>query len=154
MIIINCGKFLRDGNTRLPYLPPEKLICRSRSNSQNWTWFKIGKGVHQGCHPSLLHQVFMRIEIKHMHLNTSKHSRNSSSSFLQILNHYPGFPGGSVVKNLPSCRRHGFNPQFGKIPWRRKCQPTPVFLPGKSHGPRSLVGYSPRSRKSQTQLSD
>ena len=30
-----------------------------------------------------------------------------------------------------------------KIPWRRKWQPTPVFLPGKSHGQRSLVGYSP-----------
>ena len=31
--------------------------------------------------------------------------------------------------------------------WRRKWQPTPVFLPGKSHGQRSLVGYSPRGRK-------
>ena len=30
-----------------------------------------------------------------------------------------------------------------KIPWRRKWQPTPLFLPGKSHGQRSLVGYSP-----------
>ena len=35
----------------------------------------------------------------------------------------------------------------GKIPWRRKWQPTPVFLPGKSHGHRSLAGYSPRGRK-------
>ena len=34
-----------------------------------------------------------------------------------------------------------------KISWRRKWQPTPVFLPGKSHGQRSLVGYSPRGRK-------
>ena len=44
------------------------------------------------------------------------------------------------------CRRHkrfGFNPWFGKIPWRRQWQPTPVFLPGESHGQRSLVGYSP-----------
>ena len=41
-------------------------------------------------------------------------------------------------------RRLGFNPQVGKIPWRRKWQPTPVFLPGKSHGQRSLVGYSPQ----------
>ena len=36
-------------------------------------------------------------------------------------------------------RRCGFNPWVGKIPWRRKWQPTPVFLPGKSHGQRSLV---------------
>ena len=38
--------------------------------------------------------------------------------------------------------RHGFDPWVGKIPWRRKWQPTPVFLPGESHGQRSLVGYS------------
>ena len=36
-----------------------------------------------------------------------------------------------------------FNPWVGKIPWRRKWQPTLVFLPGKSHGRRSLAGYSP-----------
>ena len=41
------------------------------------------------------------------------------------------------------CRSHEFNPWFGKIPWRRRWQPTPVFLPGKSHGQRSLAGYSP-----------
>ena len=39
-------------------------------------------------------------------------------------------------------RSHGFNPWTGKNPWRRKRQLTPVFLPGKSHGERSLVGYS------------
>ena len=40
------------------------------------------------------------------------------------------------------CRRRGFNLWAGKTPWRRKWQPTPVFLPGKSHGQGSLVGYS------------
>ena len=40
-----------------------------------------------------------------------------------------------------------FNPWVGKIPWRRKWQPTPVFLPGESHGERILVGYSPRGHK-------
>ena len=35
----------------------------------------------------------------------------------------------------------------GKVPWRRKWQPTPVFLPRESHGQRSLVGYSPWGRK-------
>ena len=42
-------------------------------------------------------------------------------------------------KNLPSMRETW----LGKIPWRRKWQPAPVFLPGKSHGQRSLAGYSP-----------
>ena len=45
------------------------------------------------------------------------------------------------------CRRHRFNPRVGKVSWRRKCQSTPVFLPGKSHGQRSLVGYNQRGHK-------
>ena len=56
-----------------------------------------------------------------------------------------GFPGGAVVKTC-QCGRHKrcrFDPWVGKIPWRRKWQPTPVFLPGKSNGQRSLAGYSP-----------
>ena len=40
-------------------------------------------------------------------------------------------------------RRPRFCPWDGKIPWKRNWQPTPVFLPGKSHGQKSLVGYSP-----------
>ena len=40
-------------------------------------------------------------------------------------------------------RRYGFDPWVRKIPWRRKRQPTPVFLHGQSHGERSLKGYSP-----------
>ena len=39
--------------------------------------------------------------------------------------------------------RCGFHPWVKKTPWRRKQQPTPIFLPGKFHGQRSLVGYSP-----------
>ena len=45
------------------------------------------------------------------------------------------FPGGSMVKNLPQCRRRkrgGFNPWIGTLPWRKAQQPTPGFLPGKS----------------------
>ena len=41
------------------------------------------------------------------------------------------------------CRRRGFDPWVRKIPWRRNWQSTPVFLSGKSHGQRSLAGYSP-----------
>ena len=52
------------------------------------------------------------------------------------------------------CGRPRFYPWFEKIPWRRKWQPTPVLLPGKSYGRRSLVGYSHGVTKSQTPLSD
>ena len=58
--------------------------------------------------------------------------------------------GTSLVAQTVVClqrRRPGFNPRVGKFPWRRKWQPTPVLLPGKSHGWRSLVGYSPWGRK-------
>ena len=51
-----------------------------------------------------------------------------------------------MVKNLPANAgdtRCGFNPWVGKIPWRWKWQPTPVFLLGESHGQRSMVCYSP-----------
>ena len=58
------------------------------------------------------------------------------------------FPGGSDGKSVClQCRRPRFDPWVGKIPWRRKWHPTPVLLPGKSHGRRSLVGYSPWGRK-------
>ena len=56
-----------------------------------------------------------------------------------------------MVKKFPcQCRRHKrcrFDPWVKKIPWRRVWQPTPVFLPGESHGQRSLAGYSPWGRK-------
>ena len=48
------------------------------------------------------------------------------------------------------CRKHkrcGFDPWVRKIPWSRKWQPTPVFLPRDFHGQRSLVGYGPWGRK-------
>ena len=51
------------------------------------------------------------------------------------------------VKLMVPSRRPSFDPWVGKIPWRRKWQPTPVSLPGKSHGQRSLVGCSPWGRK-------
>ena len=52
------------------------------------------------------------------------------------------------------CRSLGFNPWVRKIPWRRKWQPTPVFLSGRSNGQRSLAGYSPGSCKSWIRLND
>jgi len=60
---------------------------------------------------------------------------------------YICFPGGSVCKestcNAEDAGRHEFDPQVRTIPWMWAWQLTPVFLPGKSHGERSLVGYSP-----------
>ena len=59
-----------------------------------------------------------------------------------------GFPGGTSDKKKIACqcrrhKKHKFDPWVGKIPWSRKWQPTPLFLPRKFHGQRSPVGYSP-----------
>ena len=51
-----------------------------------------------------------------------------------------------MVKNPPAKagdKRHGFSLWVGRIPWRRKWKPTPVFSPGQFHGQRRLVGYHP-----------
>ena len=56
-------------------------------------------------------------------------------------------PSGSVVKSPPMMQEMRVRSLVGKIPWRRKWQPAPVFLPGESHRQRSLAGYSPRGRK-------
>ena len=52
-----------------------------------------------------------------------------------------------MVKNLPAMQETGFKPLVRKMPWRRDWLPIPVFLPGKSHGQRSLAGYSPCGHK-------
>ena len=63
----------------------------------------------------------------------------------------PGFPGGPKGRE-PSCqcrkhRRRGFDSWVGRIPWKRVWQHTLVFLPGGSHGQKSLAGYSPWGRQ-------
>ena len=74
-------------------------------------------------------------------------------SLLKILEPHLGFtcwqgcklgalPVTQMIKSLPVIGRPRFDPWIGKIPCRRKWQPTPVFLPGESHGQRSLVGDS------------
>ena len=58
-----------------------------------------------------------------------------------------GFP---AKESTCQCRRHKrqeLNPWVGNIPWSRKWQPSPVFLPRNFHGQRRLVGYSPWGRK-------
>ena len=62
-----------------------------------------------------------------------------------------GFPGGTGGREptcqCRRCKRCGFDPQVGKISWRRAWQPSPVFLPRESQGERLWVGYSPLGQK-------
>ena len=66
-----------------------------------------------------------------------------------------GFLCSSVGKESAcNARNPGLIPGSGRFPWRKKGQPTPLFLLGEPRGQRSLVGSSPWDCKSQTQLSD
>ena len=69
---------------------------------------------------------------------------------------YLGFPGGASSQESAcqwrKCKRHEFNPWFGNISWRRKWQPTRIFLLAEFHGQRSLVGYSPWDHKESVMI--
>ena len=87
--------------------------------------------------------------------------KSKDKNEMQLLKNIQGFPGDSVRKELIcnagdhlQCRKPAFHPWVGKIPWKRKRQPTPVFLPGKSLGQRSLESYSQQGHKSQTRPRD
>ena len=109
---------------------------------------------HQQACPSLMsHMLTLRIQsnlfIIYLKKKSEKHHHINQLLQISIT------PGGAEVKSVClQCGRPGSDPWVGKIPWRRKWQPTPVFLPGESHGWRSLVGYSPRVTKSRAQLSN
>ena len=69
------------------------------------------------------------------------HRLMASNQYISL--HLIGLPRWLSCKETAcQCRRHRFNPWVRKIPWRRKWQPTPVFLPGEPHGQRRLGGYS------------
>ena len=84
---------------------------------------------------------FSSLEDNYTHTHTHTHTH----IYIYIV--YMGFPGGTSGKEFThQCRRHKrhrFDPWVGKMRWRRAWQPAPVFLPGESHGQRSLVVYSP-----------
>ena len=74
-------------------------------------------------------------------------NQNISASLILSL----GFPSGACGKESTCqcrrCKRCGFDSWVGKVSWRRKWLPIPVFLPGEFHGQRSLEGYSPWGHK-------
>ena len=64
-----------------------------------------------------------------------------------------GWHRDSLAQGFLQCRRTRLNPWLGKVCWRKKWLPPPVFLPGEFHGHRSLASYSPWGQKSRTGLS-
>ena len=107
----------------------------------------------------------MHITCSEAHQNTHTYRRHTEHTSLPNRETYTSWasPVAQLVKKTDTppptcqCRRHksrGFDHWVGKIPWRGKWQPAPVFLPGKFHGQRSLAGYNPRSRKESDMKGD
>ena len=79
-----------------------------------------------------------------LYITVPKQNKNKNCFMTCILQ--TGLPWWLSSKESAS-RKYRFDPWVGKIPWRSKWQPTPVFLPEKSYGQKSLAGYSPWGRK-------
>ena len=62
--------------------------------------------------------------------------------------------GAQMAENLPAVQETQLRPLGWEDPWRRKWQPSPVFLPGESRGQRSLAGYSPWGLKEPDMMSN
>ena len=91
-------------------------------------------------------------------ISANLHNTATTVPILSIRKQIQGLPRWcSGEESACQCRRwkrRGFDPWVGKIPWKRKWQPTPVFLPGESHALRSLADYSHRVVKSWTWVSN
>ena len=150
MLIYICISYLGVSNSlRRHGLWPNRLLC---------PWNSLGKNSRVGRH-SLLQGIFptqgSNLDCMHYRQNFNRLSHQRSPMNLYI---YPYmlyiiyrciyincFPRGTMVKNLTvntgDAREVGLISR--KILWSRKWQPTPVLLPGKLHGQKNLVGYSP-----------
>ena len=99
--------------------------------------------------PTLGQSLNFKSQVPRLPLNRDN-NRTCLTEFWRLLNQIS--PIANIKHGLPwwlsgkesacQCRRCGFNPWVRRIPWRRKWQPTLVFLPGKSHRQRNLVGYT------------
>ena len=104
----------------------------------------LGSTICKQAHGKLTSLCFLGFLI-HKLVIQWENSQNSMRKYFEVLLRIVagkcwGFPGDTVVKNLP-------DPCVKKIPWSRKWQPTLVFLPGKFQWQRSLAGYSPWGHK-------
>ena len=93
----------------------------------------------------LQHSGFFIVKLSHANMTTGK----TIALTIQMLHYWL-----SAKEFACNASDTWFDSWVRKIPWRRKWQPTPVFLPGESQGQRSLAGYSPWGHKSWTRLSD
>ena len=153
-------KILKDGNTRLPDLPLEKSACRSRINRTGHgtkDWFQIRRGASQGC---TLSPYLFNLYAEYIMRNTGLDEAQAGINLLKEISISYGEGNGNplqysclenpigggawwaTVHGVANSQTHWVTSLslFTFIHWRRKWQPTQVFLPGESQGHGSLVG--------------
>ena len=110
------------------------VSCTGRQILYRWAIWEAFKG--NSTHEKKIHWIvyflnFLCTELCTLTWKTFYHN--------SLFGHFPLSIGASLValqyRMCLQCRRPEFDPWMGKIPWSRKWQPTPVFLPGESHGP-------------------
>ena len=135
------NQVMKSRQTSLPQLCKDKCQIRWRWKKTYWK-----QGVLFHIPVQQTGTLFISIFLTRMTLTFM--CSISPGSFGRVHRSVLGFSGGSVVKELKrQCRRRrrcGLDPWVGMVPWRRKWQPTPVFLSGESCGQRSLAGCSPQ----------
>ena len=108
----------------------------------------------QGCSTAVLQALYIRHTLSSSQESTHRQCLLTSGLF--VGKRKPGLPSWlSAKESACQCKRRGFDPWVGKIPWRREWQTTPIILPGESHEPtRGSWGMTVcRATKSQTRLS-
>ena len=118
-----------------------------QATTLEWVSMPFSRGSSQGSNPGfphckqILYHLSYPVQLSHSVVSDSLQHHGPQHSRL------PRRCSGKKKCQCRRCKRYRFDPWVGKIPWRRKWQPTPIYLPGKFHEQRNLEGYSPWGRK-------
>ena len=148
------GHLMRRADSFEKFLMLGKIEGRRRKGRQRMRWLDgITDSMDMGL--GRLWQLVMDTEAWHAAVHGVTKSWTQLSNWTKLMVKL-GFPGGTNGKEQAyQCRRYRrcrFDPWVGKITWRRAWQPTPVFLPGESHGQRGWWAKVHGVPKNSTQL--
>ena len=118
-----------------------QIICKPRKTGISLGFCCLGDGETPACMGKPLSFIFVSLHLVFRGCSLSISMLPLITVGIILVIGLTWWCGGTEPAS--QCRRYGFHPWIGKIPWKRKWQPTPAFLPGESHGQRNLVGYSP-----------
>ena len=125
----------------------ERFRGKRDSHVKAVAWSHPGHRDHTGCSSRRTTRLMENWKLGHNYLREERSKGNVLGPFEAHCHMGGASKVALVVKNPPAKARDTKDPWVREIPWRRPWQPTPVFLPGESHGQRSLVGYSPLGHK-------